>query len=162
MRSALESLRDVELFRGLSEEHRRAVAAVASERRAAAGETIFRLGGHAEALFVIKRGRVDLTFPLQVMGETREVRFQSLDAGRTIGWSALVPPYRLTMSACATTDLELVVLPGDRLLAVLASRPVIGHLVMSNLAGVVAARFHELQELWVREIQRKVPQATSQ
>lgn len=159
MQAALESLRDVELFRGLSEEHRRAVAAVATERRAAAGETLFRLGGHAEALFVIKRGRADLTFPLQVMGETREIRFQSLDAGRTLGWSALVPPHQLTMSARATTDLELVVLPGERLLAVLAAQPAIGHVVMANLAGVVAARFHELQELWVREIQRKVPQA---
>ena len=40
---------------------------------------------------LIRRGRVDLTFPLQVMGETREVRFQSLEAGRTLAWSALTP-----------------------------------------------------------------------
>jgi len=159
VRSALEALRDVELFRGLSEEHRRAVAAVATERQAAAGEILFRLGGHADALYVVKQGRVDLTFPLQVLGETREVRFQSLDAGRTLGWSALVPPHLLTMSARATTEVELIVLPGERLLAVLAAQPAIGHVVMSNLAGVVAARFHELQELWVREVQRKVPQA---
>lgn len=159
MQSALESLRDVELFRGLTEAHRRAVAAVAGERRATAGETIFRLGGRAEALFVIRQGRVDLTFPLQVLGEQRDVRFQSLDAGRTLGWSALVPPHLLTMSARATTDVELVVLPADRLLAVLEAQPIIGHVVMSNLAGTVAARFHELQELWVRELQRKVPQA---
>jgi CRP-like cAMP-binding protein len=159
VRSALESLRDVELFSGLSEEHCRAVAAVASEQRAAAGEILFRLGGHAEALYVIRRGRVDLSFPLQVLGETREIRFKSLDPGRTLGWSALVPPHHLTMTARATTDVELVVLPGKQLLALLAAQPAIGHLVMSNLAAVVAARFHELQELWVREIQRKVPQA---
>ena len=159
MQSALESLRDVELFQGLSDAHRRAVAAVATERRAAAGETIFRRGDHADALLVIKHGRVDLTFPLQVMGETREVRFQSLDAGRTLGWSALVSPNLLTMSAVATTEVELVVLPGDRLLAVLEAQPAIGHVVMANLAAVVAARFHELQALWVRELQRKVPQA---
>ena len=159
MQSALESLRDVELFHGLSEAHRRAVAAVALERRAAAGETIFRRGDRAEAVFVIRHGRVDLTFPLQVMGETREIRFQSLDAGRTLAWSALVSPNLLTMSARATTEVELVVLPGERLLAVLEAQPVIGHVVMSNLAGVVAARFQELQALWVRELQRKVPQA---
>ncbi len=156
--SALDSLRDVELFAGLSEQQRRAVAALARERTAAAGETLFRLGESAEALFVIRRGRVDLTFPLQVMGETREVRFQSLEAGRTLAWSALIPPHRLTMSASATTDVEMLVLERRQLLALLGEQPLIGQAVMSNLAGVVAARFHELLALWVREVQRNVSQ----
>lgn len=156
--SALESLKNAELFGGLSEEQRRAVAALARERRAAAGETLFRLGEVAEALYVIQRGRVDLTFPLQVMGETREVRFQSLEAGRTLAWSALVPPHRLTLSASATTDAELLVMERGRILALLEEQPPIGQVVMSNLAGVVAARFHELLALWVREVQRNVSQ----
>jgi len=158
LEAALESLREVELFAGLSDGERQAVASVAGERRLAAGETLFRLGEVADALYVIRRGRVDLTFPLQVLGETREVRFQSLDAGRTLAWSALVPPFRLTMSARATTDVELLSISGDRLRALLAERPSIGRAVMSNLAGVVAARFHELLALWAREIQRGVPQ----
>lgn len=157
--SVHEILLGVELFRGLGEAQGRTVAALASERRAAPGETIFRRGDRAEALLVIRRGRVDLTFPLQVLGELREVRFQSLEAGRALGWSALVPPHELTMSARATTEAELLVLPGAPLLALLASQPAIGQVVMANLAGVVAARFHELQALWVRELQRKVPQA---
>jgi len=156
--SALETLKNAELFGGLSEEQRRAVAALAGERRAAAGETLFRLGESAEALYVIRRGRADLTFPLQVMGETREVRFQSLEAGRTLAWSALVPPHRLTLSASATTDLELLVMERRRILALLDEQPPIGQVVMSNLAGVVAARFHELLALWVREVQRNVSQ----
>lgn len=154
--AALDSLLGVELFAGLSVEQCGEVAALARERRAAAGETLFRLGEPAEALYVIQRGRVDLTFPLQVMGETREVRFQSFEAGRTLAWSALVPPHRLTMSASATTDVELLVLERRRLLELLERQPLIGRLVMSNLAGVVAARFHELLALWVREVQRNV------
>jgi len=156
---AYEALREVELFRGLPEAQVRAVAALATERHAAPGEVLFQLGGRAEALYVIRRGRVDLTFPLQVLGEAREVRFQSLEAGRALGWSALVPPHQLTMSARTTTEVELVVLPGIGLLGLLAAQPAIGHVVMSNLATLVAARFHELQALWVRELQRKVPQA---
>jgi len=156
--SALESLRNAELFAGLSDEQRQAVAALARERRAAAGETLFRLGERADALYVIQRGRIDLTFPLQVMGESREVRFQSLEAGRTLAWSALVPPHRLTMSASAITDVELLVLERPQLLAMLGQQPLLGQVVMSNLAGVVAARFHELLALWVREVQRNVSQ----
>lgn len=156
--SAHELLQGVEPFRGLSEAQGRAVAALAGERRAAPGEALFQLGDRAEALFVIRRGRVDLTFPLQVMGERREIRFQSLEAGRALGWSALVPPHELTMSARATTEVELLVLPGAPLLALLAAQPAIGQVVMGNLAALVAVRFHELQGLWVRELQRKVPQ----
>ena len=157
--SALEALRDVELFRGLTEEQCRAVASMASERQAAPGETLFQLGGRAEELFVIRRGRVDLSFPLQVLGEQRDVRFQSLEAGRALGWSALVPPHQLTMSARATTEVDLLVVRGAQLLGLLSAQPAIGQVVMANVAGVVAARFHELQALWVRELQRKVPQA---
>lgn len=156
MESALESLRAVELFGGLSEAQRLAVAQMSVERRVPAGEVLFRLGEPAESLYVIRRGRVDLTFPLQVLGESKEVRFQSLEAGRTLAWSALVPPHRLTMTARATTDVELLVLGGARLRALLAEQPALGHAVMSNLAGVVGARFHELLALWVREIQRSV------
>jgi toluene monooxygenase system ferredoxin subunit len=152
--STQETLREVELFLGLTEAQRRAVAQLAVERRAPAGEVLFRLGEPAEALFVLQRGRVDLTFPLQVLGESREVRFQSLEAGRTLAWSALVPPHRLTMTARATTEVSLLVLEGERLRALLAEQPAIGHQVMSNLAGVVGARFHELLALWGREIQR--------
>jgi CRP-like cAMP-binding protein len=159
MLPALEALRDVELLRGLGEVHRRAVAAVASERRAAAGETLLRAGDPADSLLIIRRGRVDLTFPLQVLGERREVRFQSLAAGGTLGWSALVSPNRLAMSARAATEVELVVLPRERLLAVLEAQPAIGHVLMSNLAGVVAASAQEVQALWVRELQREAPQA---
>lgn len=158
MERAHESLRDVELFAGLSDAERMAVASTAEERRLPAGEVIFRLGEKAEALHVILRGRVDLTFPLQILGETREIRFQSLDAGRTLAWSALVPPFRLTMSARATTEVELLSIPGERLRRLLAERPSVGRVVMGNLAAVVAARFHELQAIWVRELQRSVPQ----
>jgi len=40
VQSALDSLRDVELFQGLDDAHRRAVAAVASERRSPSGPSI--------------------------------------------------------------------------------------------------------------------------
>jgi CRP-like cAMP-binding protein len=156
--SALEFVKDAELFAGLSEEQARAVAAVARERKAAAGDVLFRLGDLSDSFFVVCRGRVDLTLPLLVMGETKETRFQSLEARGTLAWSALVPPHRLTMSARATTDVEMLAFERGRMLDLFEKQPVIGRVVMSNLAGVVAARLHELLALWVREVQRNVSQ----
>ncbi len=154
----VDVLVEAELFAGLPEPHRRAVAALARERSAAASDVLFRLGEEAETFYVIGEGRVDLTFPLQVMGEAKEARFQSLGPGKTLAWSALVAPHRLTMSARATTDVQLVAFERAPILELFERQPAIGYTVMSNLAGVVAARLHELRALWVREVQRNVSQ----
>lgn len=156
--SVLERLEEAELFAGLPDADCRAIAGLARRRGASAGEVLFRLGDPAEELFVIRRGRVELTFPLVVMGETKETRFQSLEAGRTLAWSGLVPPYRLTMSARASTDVELLAFERVRLLRHLAEVPAVGYVVMSNLSRVVAGRLHEMVALWVREVQRNVSQ----
>ncbi len=152
------ALKDAELFTGLSDPQCLAVAALARERRVSAGETLFRMGEQAEAFYVIVRGRVELVFPLTIMGETREVRFRTLEAGKTLAWSALVPPHRLTMSARAGTDVQLLAFERAATMKLLQAQPGVGHLVMSNLAGVVATRFHEMLALWAREVQRNVSQ----
>jgi CRP-like cAMP-binding protein len=156
--NAIETLAQSELFGGLSDEERRAVAVLARSRHVAAGQTIFRDGDPAEDLYVVRHGRVELTFPLIVLGETKETRFQSLEPGRTLAWSALVPPHRLTMGARATTDAELLAFGRDPMLGLFAERPAIGYAVMSRLSRVVASRMQELAALWRREIQRNVSQ----
>jgi CRP-like cAMP-binding protein len=153
-----DPLAGVELFAGLSDAQRGDVAAIGEERDAEAGDVLFRAGEEATALYVIQRGRVELTFPLVVMGEPRDTRFQSLERGRTLEWSALGPPHRLTMRARVATHAELLALPRARLQALLEDDPRLGHLVMANVARVVATRLHELLALWVREVQRNVAQ----
>ncbi len=101
---------------------------------------------------------MELTFPLVVMGETKETRFQSLEPGRTLAWSALVPPHRLTMSARASTDAELLAFERGRVQQLLEQRPAAGYCVMANLSRVVAGRLNEVLALWVREVQRHVSQ----
>jgi CRP/FNR family cyclic AMP-dependent transcriptional regulator len=156
--SPLESVAGAELFAGLSDAQRRSVTGLARERTAGAGEVLFRLGDRADAFYVIRRGRVELTFPLMVRGEEKEARFQSLEPPRTLAWSALVPPHRATMSARGTTDVSLLAFDRDRVLALFEEQPAIGHVVMANLARVIATRLHELLALWVREVQRNVSQ----
>lgn len=156
--TAIEKLNEAELFVGLSDDDSKAIGALARRRNAAAGETLFRLGDPAEELYVIRHGRVELTFPLLIMGETKETRFQSLEPGRTLAWSALVPPYRLTMSARASTDAELLAFERARVLELFKERPAVGYVVEANLSHVIAARLHEVVALWVREVQRNVSQ----
>jgi CRP-like cAMP-binding protein len=154
----VDPLAYAEVFAGLAAEQRRSVAAIAVERDAAAGEVLFRMGDLADALYVIRSGRVDLTFPLVVMGQVKETRFQSLEPGRTLAWSALVPPHRLTMSARAATHTQLIGFHRERLERLFDAEPELARVVMSNVARVVATRLHELLALWVREVQRNVSQ----
>jgi CRP-like cAMP-binding protein len=156
--SALETALDGELFAGLSEEQRRRAGALGRARKAAAGDVLFRLGEQADVFYVVRKGQVDLTFPLQVMGKAKEARFRSLEAGSALAWSALVPPHKLTMSARAATDVEMLAFDREEVLGMFAADPEMGLRVMSNLARVVAARFHELLALWGREVQRNVSQ----
>lgn len=156
--ASLERLEEAQLFTGLSQADCRAVASLARRRTARAGEVLFRVGDAAEEVYVIQRGRVELTFPLTVMGETKEIRFQSLEPGWTVAWSALVPPHRLTMSARAATEAELLGFERTRLLELFRQNPTIGYAVMARLCHVVAGRFQEMTALWVREVQRNVSQ----
>lgn len=156
---ALERLSEAELFAGLGEEACRALAALGRPRRVPPGEVLFRLGEEADEVFVIRRGRVELTFPLTVMGEPREIRFYSLEPGNTLAWSALVPPHRLTMSARTATEVELVGFARARLLALFSERPELGYAVMARLCRAVGGRFQEMSALWVREVQRNVSRA---
>lgn len=154
----IESLRQAELFAGLTDGQCRSVAPLARERQAVAGSVLFRFGDEASEFYLIRQGKVELTFPLQVMGETKDVRLQVLEAGRTLAWSALVPPHRLTMSARAATEVALLAFDRQETRALLQEQPAIGYVVMSNLASVVAARLAEHRALWVREVQRNVSQ----
>jgi CRP-like cAMP-binding protein len=154
--STLEAVKDAELFAGLSDDEIRLVAELAREKNVPAGETLFRLGDPARVLYVVRHGRVELTFPLMVMGEARETRFQSLEPGKVLAWSALVAPHRLTLNARATTDVALLAFERHELLGLFEARPAIGRSVMTNLAGVIATRLHEVLALWVREVQRNV------
>lgn len=149
---------EAEIFAGLTWEERRSLAEIARDRDVRAGETLFRLGERADAFYVVRDGELELTFPLVVNGEAKEARLQVIGPGRTLAWSALVPPYLLTLSARAATAARLVAFPRDAVAVLLREQPAIGRTVMTNLTRVVASRFQEVLALYVREVQRNVAQ----
>jgi CRP-like cAMP-binding protein len=156
--TAIDRIAAAELFATLSAEQLRRVAACGEARAVSPGVRLFEIGTEGYELYVILRGQVELTFPLLVLGKTREIRFQLLEPGSTLAWSALVPPHRLTMSARAVTEAELCAFPRKALLGLFVSEPALGLAVTARLAQVVATRLLEFQALWVKEMQRNVAQ----
>jgi len=150
------SLGNAELFIGLSPEEIAEISPLAKPWTAAARQVLFRLGEEAKALHLLQDGEVELTLPFKVMGEVHEVRFHTIVPPQVLAWSALVPPYRLTMSAQATVESQLVTLERTDLLQLFERHPRIGWITTSNLTKVMGTRLNVTRALWIRELQRHV------
>ena len=145
-----------DLLAGLSEEEAARVLALGTRSTLPAGAVLFDLGQAADSLFVVERGRLALTLPMQVRGKEQDVLIEERAAGQTLGWSALVPPHHFTLKAAALVDSEVVALPRIALSEHLSAHPAVGYLVARNVSAVVGQRLQVFQTMWLREMQRVV------
>jgi CRP-like cAMP-binding protein len=145
-----------ELLNGASLDQVAQVLALGTRIRLTSGASLFRLGDTADSLFLTTSGRIRLTIPMQVRGHDEEVLVEEKLAGQTVGWSALIPPYRFTLSATASTETEVIQLRRTSLQTYFAASPEVGAMVCLNLAIVVGRRLQTMQAMWLREMQRTV------
>jgi CRP/FNR family cyclic AMP-dependent transcriptional regulator len=151
-----EDLRRASIFGELSDSEAARLIAVARSQQCQMGECLFLLGDYADRLYVVVTGRVELTFPLSFGGEVRDVPVESKTPGSVLGWSALVKPHRLTLSARAAETSTLATFLRQDMLRVFQAEPHIGYAVMRHIAEVVGRRLLQVQALWARELQRAV------
>ncbi|MFI5395908.1 MAG: cyclic nucleotide-binding domain-containing protein [Candidatus Binatia bacterium] len=149
-------LRKAAIFGDLRDAEAERLLAVARPRQCHKGECLFLLGDHADRLYVVLSGKVELTFPLSFGGAVRDVPVESKTPGSSLGWSALVKPHRFTLSARAAETSELAAFLRQDLLRVFESEPRIGYVVMQHVAEVIGRRLLQVQALWARELQRAV------
>jgi CRP-like cAMP-binding protein len=145
-----------DLFVELSDEQTEQALALGSRISLPSGAELFGLGDEADRLFLIERGRVKLTLPIQLRGCEQDIFVEERMPGQTVGWSALIPPYRFTLKATTLIDTELVALSRESLRALFAASPEVGYQVSLNLAAVIGQRLQLFQAMWLREIQRVV------
>jgi CRP/FNR family cyclic AMP-dependent transcriptional regulator len=145
-----------ELTKGMRQEDTTALMALALPVHVASGATLFSLGSEAERLYVVQRGRIALTLPMQVHGREEDVLVEERLPGEAFGWSALIPPHRFTLKAAAPLDTDVLAFPRDALLEYFAERPELGYLVTRNVASVIGQRLQVFQAMWLREMQRAV------
>ncbi len=143
-----------DLLKDLSPDQATDVRSLGSRIRLGSGTVLFRLGASADDVYIVERGRINLTLPIQINGRPQEVLVEERLPGQVVGWSGLVPPHRFVLNATAPLETELIVLPRTRLLDHFAARPQVGYVVCRNLAAVVGQRLHLLQAMWLREMQR--------
>jgi CRP/FNR family transcriptional regulator, cyclic AMP receptor protein len=147
-----------ELLKNLSAEDVQRILALGTRVVLPTGASLFRLGDPAERLFLIERGRIRLTLPMQVRGNEEDVVVEERTAGQTVGWSALIPPHKFTLAATAPTETEVIVLPREELRKHFVAYPVVGYKFTLGLAVVIGHRLQLFQAMWLREMQRTVEQ----
>jgi CRP-like cAMP-binding protein len=145
-----------ELLKNLSPADAAQVIALGSRMSVASGSVLFQLGADADRIFLIERGRINLTLPMQVLSRDEDVLVEERVSGQTLGWSALIPPHRFTLKATAQIDTQVLAVPRAALLDHFAARPEVGYLVTRNVAEVIGQRLQVFQAMWLREMQRVV------
>jgi CRP/FNR family transcriptional regulator len=145
-----------ELLTGLTPDEAQQALTLGTRVCLESGSELFHLGDRADSLFVVERGRIRLTLPMQVRGRAEDVLVEERTPGQTVGWSALIPPYRFTLTATALLETEVLALPREALRAHFEARPAVGYAVSLNLAAVIGQRLQLFQAMWLREMQRMV------
>lgn len=147
---------EVELLKGLGPDDAGAILALGTVMHLASGEVLFELGAPAESIYVVRRGRIALTLPLQLEGRGQDVLVDERLPGQAVGWSGLIPPHLFTLKASAPLGTELLVLRRRVLLEHFATRPGVGYALVSNVAAIVGQRLQLIEAMWLREMQRVV------
>ena len=145
-----------ELLNGLSPDEVEQILELGTRLIVPSGTLLFRLGDPADRLFLTERGRIRLTLPMHLRGKEEDVLVEERSPGQTVGWSALIPPYRFTLSAAASLDTEVIALPQKALREYMAAQPAVGCKIALNLAVVIGHRLQLFQTMWLREMERTV------
>lgn len=146
----IETLRRIRLFEGLSDEQLEVIALLCRQVHRCRGKVLFSEGDKATQVFAVLEGKVCLEVELFMGYHLRPVAvmIQTMEKGDTFGWSALVDSCRMAMTARCTQDVDMIVVNGDDLKALLKVHPDIGLVVMENVAKIVCDRLvHARQRL---------------
>jgi CRP-like cAMP-binding protein len=142
------------LFEGFDDEGMKRLCDIATRRTVDTDKYLFLLGDNADQFFVLTKGKVDLCFPMPIGGVVKDVAVESVGIGQALGWSALVKPYRFTLSARATRPSEVVGFSRRDLLDLFEARPATGCAFFTKISEIVGLRLLTFQALWMRELQR--------
>jgi CRP-like cAMP-binding protein len=150
-----EILKGFSLFSGLSQTELAGIAELCQERVYESGAVIFTMGGWATDVYLLETGKVDIQIEFKIYDYEVMTTVYSVGKGEIFGWSALVPPHRLTASARCEGKANVILINGKELMEFLEKDRRIGYVVMKNLSALISSRLasttialrHEIQKL---------------
>jgi sulfate permease, SulP family len=133
-------LRDIDFLRGRKEETLRQLADCAEQRSYAAGERIFGQGDAADEIYLIRSGRVRISFRLE---DGRAFHVATFGRGDFFGEIAFLDRGLRSADARALSPTELLVLSRERFDVVAEQHPRLGQHFFVALARSLALRLRQ-------------------
>ncbi len=130
-------LQELHFSAGLPPEVLEPFAAASMVQQVAAGTVLFREGSSNKNLYLIRSGRIALEMTVPGRGA---IRILTLGPGEMAGWSALLAGGKMTTSAVAVQDSELIVTAAQELHRLSEQNPGFGYNLMRQLADALSKR----------------------
>lgn len=137
-------LKDVGMFADLDEKQLRQVADIATTKRFANGDTLFREGTKAEEFFVITKGAVAIN---KNVAGGRKRNLDNLGPGDIIGEIALYDAEPRSADAEAQEDTDVVVFSNDAFLKLLAGDPALAANIQAKIIRVLCGRLRATSDM---------------
>ena len=137
-----EQLRKFRVLGELDDQELDQVAGIARVEVRAAGDQIAAERSLAHTLYLVLDGQVDIRM---TSPEGRLVTIDSVGAGETFGWSAVVDPFTFTAAAWVAQDARIIAINGEALRALFEADNRIGYRALKGIIGVVSRRVHALR-----------------
>ena len=149
----LQLLQGCGLFAGLSDEQLQLLGTFSTRTQVEKGDVIVTEGRPARHLYTIQKGKVGMEMPVPKPNgvHTRPMVVAALGPGDAFGWSALVDPYLLTLSAKAMEQCDLVAVEAEALRETVQRYKDLGFVVLSNLTRLLAQRLALTRQALVYE-----------
>ena len=142
-------LKRCEMFIGLNDDDLRKVGSLHSWRREtySEGTFIFQENVRANNFYILEEGEIKLLIGVYREGANKatQVPVDTISKGDVFGWSSLVIPHSLTLSAICIKPSSVLVINGDELSNLMDEDHSLGYELMKGLVRVIGARLRDLR-----------------
>jgi CRP-like cAMP-binding protein len=153
MQTIDELLEEIDVFRGLADEHLDLIAGCALMRVYGDGEKLMTENEQANTFFAIRHGTVALETYVPQRGA---VMIETLHGGDILGWSWLFPPYRTMFDARALGVVRTVAFDAACLRGKCEQDTRLGYTLMQRFAEVMVQRL-QATRLRLLDVYGQVP-----
>jgi CRP-like cAMP-binding protein len=138
------TLRNVELFRDISDEDYKKIAAIGSIRKHKKGEIIFTENSKGEELFIVLSGCIAIN---KNVAGGRKRNLGNLKSGEVFGEISLFDTEPRSADAEAIEDTEVIVFPNSRFLDLLKENCQLENTIQKKVIAVLCQRLRKTDDM---------------
>lgn len=146
-----EMLAEFDLFRDVSRDTLKEVAAISGTIQVKKDEFVFREGERADKLHLLVSGSIALRVKLTSRPDSVTVSFVSRPH-QALGWSGVVSPNHYTASAVCEEDSELVAIAADKFMQILDRHPEDGYKIILRITTIIADRLRNSRQALLKTL----------